>query len=115
MQVVNLFDVVIVKVKEDQVRQADEVFNACDQVMLQIKKPKSFFTFEKRHVRKLPFIKLQSLRIGSTFTWLTIDYKDARYLGKFCKDDFVFIFNTADNTIGQKVPVALIILALVES
>jgi len=66
-------------------------------------------------VRELSFIELKSFRVGGTFAWLTVDNKDAWDLREFCEDYLVFILDTSDNAISEKVPVALVILTLVES
>lgn len=56
MQVVDLFDVVVVEVKENQVGQAHKVLDSRDQVVLKVEQAQAFLSLEKGHMRQLSLI-----------------------------------------------------------
>ena len=76
--------------------------------MLQIQQAKTFFTFKKRHVRKVSFVKIKPIWISISFTWFTIYNKYSWNLRELSKYDFVIVFNSAHNSILEQVPVSLV-------
>ena len=111
----DLFDVIVVQVKEYQVREADQVFYFGDKVVLQVQQPEPFLPLKERHMRELSLVELQSFGIGRSLTWLSIDHKHARYLGQLGKYDFVVVFYLSDDAVRQQVSISFIVLRLMKS
>ena len=103
-----LFDVIIVQIQEYQSRQAYEIFNFLDVVMLQVQESETFLTFKQRHVRQIALVKVQTVWIGISLWWLPVDHKDPRYLWQLCKYDFIFIFNSSNNSVLEQISISLI-------
>ena len=80
--------------------------------MLQIKQSKPLFALKERHVGKFALVELKSLRIGCSFTWLSVDDEDARDLRELCKYNLVVVFDLSHDSIGEEISVALIIFRL---
>jgi hypothetical protein len=78
--------------------------------MLKVQQAKAFLSLKQRHVCQITFVKIQSFRIGVTLGRFSVDHKNPGYLGKFCKDNLVFILYSAYDTVLEQVAISLIIL-----
>ena len=70
-------------------------------VVLQVQKSQSFLTLKQRHVGKVPFIEVKTLRVGVALTGLTVNDEDSRDLRELCENNSIFIFNSSYDSILQ--------------
>lgn len=64
---------------------------------------------------QLTLIKVKPVRVGHSFTGLTVDDKYSWDFRKFSKDDFVVVFDPPYYALLEEVAVALIVFRLVET
>ena len=108
MQVRDLFDVVVVKIQEDQSWQTNQVLDFLDVVVLEVQKTKTLLTFEQRHVCEVPLVEVEPVGIGVPLRRLPVHHEHSWNLRELSEDDLVFIFNSSDDTVFQQVSISLI-------
>jgi len=64
MQMGDLLDIIVVKIQEDQSRQAHQVFNFLNVVMLKIEQTEAFLTLQERHVSEVSLVQVQPIGVG---------------------------------------------------
>ena len=82
--------------------------------MLQVQEAKTLLTFEQRHVSQITLIEVKSIGICIPFRRLPIDNQNAWNLRKLSKNNLVFIFNSSDDSVFQKVSISLVLLTRCE-
>ena len=108
VQVWDLFDRVVVKIKENKSGQWYQIFNFWNVIVLQVQETKAFFSFKKRHMRKVSFIQIKPIWVGVSLTRLPIYDQNAWNLWELSKNNFILIFNSSNDTIFEQISVPFI-------
>ena len=82
--------------------------------MLKIEQPQAFLSLEQGHVGQFSLVQVEPLWVRVSLRRFSVDDKDTWDLGKLCKDDFVFVFHSANDAVLQKVAIPLIVFVLGE-
>lgn len=108
----DLFDLVVIEVKENETRQRHQVFDLGNVVMLQVQQAEALLSFQQGHVWELALVEVQSLGVHVTLRGLPIDHEDSWNLWQFGKDDLVFVLHSTHDSVLQEVAISLILLVL---